>query len=477
MAGLSATRQGAEPPAAGQGASRASAGAGAEPHGAFASFLGLERAARRAESVRTLDWLAVNDTRTLVDYRQAVLVVPKGRRGWSVAAVAGVSTPDADAPATRWFAEALQRLAPRPEPRGGGDGTARPVTRADLDDPALAAAWERWAAPYGLICPLAAPPDPQPQSLLLLVRESAWTERERVLVERLAEAYGHARRALSGGPPRAVRPGRRRALAAVGLAALAGALAWPVTQTALAPAEVVPDAPWLVAAPLQGVIASVAVEPNQPVTTGDLLFVYDDTELRSARAVAERTLAIAEAELRRARQAAFADSEQGARLAVLEARRALRAAELDRAEERLSRIWVAAERPGVAVFADARDWVGRPVAVGERVMTIADPARVRLRADLPAGDSIVLAEGAAVTLFLDAAPLAPRQAEVTAAAYEAAPTPDGTLAYPVQARFVDGRPPPRIGLRGTARIAGARVPLAFYLFRRPIAWVRGTLGL
>ncbi|MEQ8964466.1 MAG: HlyD family efflux transporter periplasmic adaptor subunit, partial [Azospirillaceae bacterium] len=255
------------------------------------------------------------------------------------------------------------------------------------------------------------------------------------------------------------------------------ARARPGPPSARAPAGVVPHEPAVVAAPLAGVISEVVVEPNESVAPGDLLFVYDDTELRSARAVAERTLAIAEAELQRARQGAFDDREQGARLAVLEARRALRAAELDTAEARLARVRVTADRAGVAVFADSREWTGRPVSVGERVMTIADPDSVRLRADLPATESIVLAEGADVTFFLDAAPLAPREAVVTAAAYEAAPTAEGTLAYRVEARFADAGAPPRLGLRGTARITGSTVPLAFYLFRRPIAWARGTLGL
>ena len=36
--------------------------------------------------------------------------------------------------------------------------------------------------------------------------------------------------------------------------------------------------------------------------------------------------------------------------------------------------------------------------------------------------------------------------------------------------------PPRIGLHGTAKIYGHPVPLAFYLFRRPIASARRMLG-
>ena len=39
----------------------------------FSTFLQLERAARHAESVEALGFVAVNETRRLLNYRQAVL--------------------------------------------------------------------------------------------------------------------------------------------------------------------------------------------------------------------------------------------------------------------------------------------------------------------------------------------------------------------------------------------------------------------
>ncbi|MEQ8968727.1 MAG: hypothetical protein RID91_23115, partial [Azospirillaceae bacterium] len=184
--------------AGGKARSGGEAGTGARPDArGFAAFLELERAARRADSVRALDWIVVNDTRRLVDYRQAVLLMPRGGRGWRVAAVAGVSSPDPDAPATRWFAASAARLAPRPaaDRAPAADGASRLVTAADLSDPAAAESWGRWAAGHALLCPLVAPPDSRPQGLLMLFRDRPWSEPDRVLVERLAEAYGHARRA------------------------------------------------------------------------------------------------------------------------------------------------------------------------------------------------------------------------------------------------------------------------------------------
>ena len=50
-------------------------------------------------------------------------------------------------------------------------------------------------------------------------------------------------------------------------------------------------------------------------------------------------------------------------------------------------------------------------------------------------------------------------------------------AYRVTAELIDNDVPPRIGLRGTAKIFGEEVKLFFFLFRKPIIFVRQTLGL
>jgi len=350
------------------------------------------------------------------------------------------------------------------------------VAAADLP-PALAGDWGDWAAPQVLWLPLVAP-DGTPVGGLWIARDRPFDAAETVLLERLADAYAHARRALLG---RRRRPGSRRrwgrVVALVLLASALAALALPVRQSALAPAEVVAADPLVVTAPIDGVVAAMAVEPNQRVDAGDLLVRFDDTEVRSARDVAERTLGVAEADWRRATQGAFADARSAAQIAVLEARRDLRAAELAYAEARLARVEVRAPRAGVAIYADADDWVGRPVATGERILTLADPDAARLRIDLPVADAIALEAGAPVDLFLDAAPLRPVEARVGSAAYEAEPTPAGVLAYRVEADFLPAATVPRIGLRGTAKIHGERVPLAYYLFRRPIAWIRQATGL
>jgi hypothetical protein len=59
--------------------------------------------------------------------------------------------------------------------------------------------------------------------------------------------------------------------------------------------------------------------------------------------------------------------------------------------------------------------------------------------------------------------------------YDALQRPDGSYAYRVRARL-DGVTEHRVGLKGTARLSGDWVPLAYWMLRRPLALIRQTLG-
>lgn len=425
-------------------------------------LLQLEASAREAPDSESLGYTIANETRRLLDYQRAVVARPAGR-GVRVTTVSAVSVLDRQSPFLHWIEQVIGHLAsareavfPRPQ---------------ELPEH-LRADWSEFAAPAVVLLPLA-PPHGPPAAWLWLAREQPWGEPERVLLERLGATYGHAWQALL--PRTRRRPAPRRLWWLLVPLLLALVLALPVRQSALAPAEVVPRDPLVVASPLAGVVREMLVAPNQPVAVGEPLVRFEDLELRTRAEVVARTLSVAEAELRTARQGAFSDARSKARLALLEKERDLRAAELAHAEALLERVVVTAERPGIAVYRDPNDWVGRPVQVGERLLLIADPGEVELEAQLAAADAIDLEPGAPVELFLDAAPLAPLEASLSYVSYAAEPTPAGALAYRLKARFAPGETP-RVGLRGMAKVSGERVPLALYLFRRPLSALRQTVG-
>lgn len=437
------------------------AAAGGAVERAFAQFLGLQRQARAADSLERLSFAMVNDGQALFGYRHAALVI-----AGKVHALTGVSVVEPHAPFVAFIERACVEL-------DGKDALEQPgvadcsllgeQTRLDQQEMSLPQVFwlplrDRAGVRFGG---------------LWLAREQPWAVAEKALLTELGDTYSHAWQALQPRLPWRLRWPKKRL--AVVLGALGLLLLVPIRQSALAPAEVVPKGGRVIAAPLDGVIAQVVVRPNQPVQRGDLLVRFDATTLKAQADVAERALAVAEAELKANSQRAFQDAESAARLDLLAARVEQKRAERDYARDLLQRSEVRAEQTGVAVFADAERWTGKPVRTGERLMEIADPTSAELRIELPTGSVMQLENDAEVALFLDNQPLTSVPARLQRIGYQAEPVPGGGLAYRLVAGFDEA--PPRIGLRGTAKLYGDRAPLGYYLLRRPLTALRQTLGL
>ncbi len=427
----------------------------------FAQFLGLERQARAARDIDSLAYALVNDAQMLFGYRHAALLIA-GR----VRALTGISVVEAHAPFVAFVENAAgqllaQKRLDKPQ-----------VVTADSFGAQIQADWQSLSTGAVFWLPLL---DRQqnPYGGLWIAREQPWSSAEQALLEQLGDCYSHAWQALQPRKPWRLRWPRRKV--AVAVAALLVLLLLPVRQSVLAPAEVVPLDGQVVAAPLDGVIAEFLVKPNQNVKKGDVLVRFDATSIKAQADVAERSLQVAEAELRANAQRAFSDAESGARIDLFTARVAQKRAERDYARELLARTEVKAERDGIAVFADAQRWTGLPVQTGERLMVVADPGQAELRIDLAVADVLAFEPGGEVALFLDSDPLHRHSARLQRLAYEAQTVAGGHLAYRLDAEF--DQAPPRIGLRGTAKLYGERGPLALYLLRRPLAALRQTVGL
>ena len=231
----------------------------------------------------------------------------------------------------------------------------------------------------------------------------------------------------------------------------------------------------MVAAPIDGVVTGIRVLPNQQVGQGAVLAEMESTDLKGMQEIAARALDVAQAEYRRAQQASFVDPARKADLAQLQAQMDLKQREYQLAQSRHQKASLLSDRAGVAVVDDPQAWKGKPVRVGERIMSIADPAKVEVTVMVPVKDAIVLEPGNALSVFLDTDPLHSLLARVQYVVYE--PTLTGEWpAYKVRATLDASEAAPRIGLRGTARIYGQRTTLFYYLLRRPITAARQWLG-
>lgn len=424
----------------------------------------LQHRARHAATLTELGFLMANASFSLVPYRQAVLWgVDEG-----VMVVSGATVVDARSPYAQYIARLCRHFA-RTQIQ------AMAVTAADSAEQDQAE-WDSWFPSFGFWLPLNGPCGARLGALLFL-RETQWSAAEIASFQQLGDAYGHAWKALAKGAlwPRLRKKRRllRWFLAATGCAALAA----PVPLTVLAPAEIVPTNPLIVRAPLDGVVERFHVFPNARVVAGDPLFELDEKELRGKLEVAEKTTKTAEAELRQTAQQAVFDPEAKPKIAILRGRFGERQAEVDYLKELLARIKVTAPKEGIAILNDPSEWIGRPVNIGERVVAIAQADEVEIEAWLNVGDVVDFPVGAEVTMFLNVSPLDPLRATLRYVGYEALTRPDNSLAYRVRAVLREGESVPRLGWKGTVRIAGDTVPLAYWLIRRPLASIRETLGI
>lgn len=486
---------------------------------ALAMLWQLSARAREAPSEETLGFVIVNETLSLVPYRQAAWWRAPAPVPGAVAAVSGLPQSDPGAPYVQWLGEVCRAIERRehaasngtderqatqrpsagegpaeaaglnasardPSARNPSAQNAAPTAPAwphafaahDLPDP-LAAEWDAWWPAHALWVPLV---DRTGRSFggAVFVREQPWTPVDEALLAELARVWSHALAAFS---PRASWLERAKLALRVGkyrrrvLVAAVCALVVPVPLTVLAPAEVTPKDPFVVRAPLDGVIDRLFAQPNQRVEAGTPLFALDSTALASRYALANKNYATAQEEYRQTAQLAVTDDKDRLDMALRKGKLDQSAVELDYTARELARVSVNASRAGVAVFSDPNDWNGKAVSIGEKVMLLADPAHVELTAYVPVADNVDVVPGASITLYPKSSPLASYDARIDTVAYRAEPTPEGVVAYRVKATFVGNVRPP-LGVMGTARIHGRWVPLAYYLLRRPLASARQWLG-
>jgi len=440
---------------------------------AVSKLLQLESMARAASSAEALQFMIVNETRRLVPYRQAYLFLSAHpiKRDCKLVTASSIAIIEKNAPFATWLEKILGKVF-----------TSENISTQRLLDVAscpeeLKEGWNEYSLPFVLWTPLKMP-DGTFIGGLWMTRETPWQENELPLLKRLGETYGHAYVAVTSRKDLYHRPRTVTVAVWVIIVFLLLVFVKPIKLSALAPAEIIAKEPVVVSSPMDGVISDIKFSPNTRVSTGETLFVLEDTNLRNEYNVTEKTLAVAEAEYRKASQGSFGDTKSKAQVSLLQAQTELHKSKLEFARELLDKITVKAEKNGLLIYSDKSDWIGKPVQVGERVMEIADTNKIQLKINLSIDDAIVLKEGAKVDVFLDADPLHPVEATVSSTSYMAEKYNQDTLSYRVYAEFDDvTQSDLRIGSQGTAKMYGERVSVFFYLFRRPISYVRQLLGV
>lgn len=448
------------------------------PNNPLLALIDLGHKARNASTREELLFLLVNDSRRLSPYRQAFCYSPNE----GITHVSGVLKPEKHSPLLQWNKRLCEFLSGKDElswhaigindlPEVLQEGWAKwlpsrawwmPFTHqaddssefksgvlvcADELNDELLPLWKEWIHIWSHACDRL----DQGEQLGLKSLLRQWWQ---VQVERVSNAPQRTRRIWAG--------------------SLLAFFFFPVPLTVVGSGELVPRNPVVVRAPLDGVINEFHVSPNQKVKAGDSLFSYDNQVVRSRFQVAQQSLAAAQAEYRQSAQSAFTDTRARYQLAGLIGKVQEKQAELQYLTEQVNRTTVTASQAGIVLFDEVSEWIGRPVQTGERVVRLADPRDSELEVWINLADAVTLENGNGVKLFLTANPFNTVSGEIIFVGYEAQPRPDGTFAFRVRAK-IDGKTDFPVGSKGTARVSAGFVPLSYWIFRKPLAVIRGYL--
>ncbi len=432
------------------------------------ALLGVLAKIRQSKDLKSLSFLAANDTHQAVPFFQAV-VWETHRGKLRLKAVSGASTIDPKAVVVRELRQLIKIL--RSEFKSGTtvlDANTLPEKARGL--------WTKYLPNHGLLAPFE---QQSGDSGMLLTREIPFDDRETLALTNIADGVSWQWHWLTGGTE--VKKNRRRIgpwLFAAGFLAftITAAALLEVPSTSTGKTEIVAADPVIVAAPIDGVVDELKVLPYQKVEQGQEVLTYIDRNLRADLELAEKHLLVAIADREKARQIALTDRGAAveADLAALRVEQA--EIELKYAREAAARAVVKAPATGMVLLDDADIWARRPVQTGERIMSIADTNDVLARIWIPTGAFTNIDKGDTVIVNLDIDPGTSLEAEVELVGLQAEATVDGTLAYRIDARLNNEDQVPRIGLSGTARVKGERTSLLAYVTRRPWATTRQWLG-
>lgn len=435
----------------------------------MARFIRLCGSILSAGDPREAGALAVNRVGELVRTDRAVLVKLSGRNPIQAVTGGGEAAQDSA------FADAVEAVRKRYAEHTEAVVVPRIRSDAAAQFPHLAKAQEAMGGTRILWLPLRLSNDDTfaPQFALWLERwqDRPWTPPDIELLQHAALFLGHA---LAPGKT-ASRPKRRwRNLAAAALILVF--LCLPVSTMVTAPARVVPDAPFHVFAPMDGILKDLFVRPGQWVEKDDLLFRYDSRVLDKRLDEAYRNVAVAKAKLIRLEGAAHRDPDARAEVPVQKLEVARAEADVSFYADQRERADIRSGQAGVVVLDDPDALIGAAIQTGQAVMSVADPARTKIRLLVPVTDAGLLEKGATVGVRLDSDPLRSIPALITRIGFETTLSEQRVPSVMAEAVWIE--PPPDIqpGQHGSAKIYGPTTLMGFQIFRKPFIHIRSVVG-
>lgn len=308
-------------------------------------------------------------------------------------------------------------------------------------------------------------------------QEDAVQDNLKFLMQYLTPAYGAAWKKLYKKPFFQGMKFGKEQMALVSFAALAFLMLVRVPLRVVAPCEVVPNEPFVITAPLEGIVEKVSVEPGVMVQKGTLLYEYDKRlPLRNLNA-SKKQVQILEEEVKRARTLGLNDEKSLTDLSILPLKLEKEKVNLSYVEWQATQLDQRAPIGGVIMMENPDEWRGKPAKVGERIMSINDPKNTKIKIWIPEDDNIVLDPEKKIKIILNINPARSYEANLQFVANEASLSDLQIPSFVAEASWLKPPEENKIGLQGTAILYGEKVSLFYFLIRKPLAALRHKVGI
>jgi Biotin-lipoyl like len=224
-----------------------------------------------------------------------------------------------------------------------------------------------------------------------------------------------------------------------------------------------------------GIIKGCPVEDGAKVKKGDIILRYDTRQLQYRLAAAKAELNQADAEYEKVSSEAFTQKQQLGNIKLLQIKQKRAKIAIDECKWLLSKSILRAQQNGILSLTsgNSEKLRGKAVKLGEKLFEIFSGTDLQAEIEVPEKDASIIEQKPQITLYLHARPEVPLTATVEFTSSQPILTARNTFCYMLNSKLNKNNDVTlRYGMRGTARLSGQRVTLAYYLFRNLVLWWR-----
>lgn len=249
-----------------------------------------------------------------------------------------------------------------------------------------------------------------------------------------------------------------------------------VHQYILVPAEVSPKNPILISPSISGAVHTIDVQPNALVKKDQLLFTLDDITVKNKYEESTEKLNVAKERYLKAYRHAFSDTTSLYEIAMLKGEVEQELVTQEYYKNLLTRTQVVAPKAGVILYSDPKNWLGKPVNIGEKVMLLAEPNSQEIIFFIPVDNMINIDLSIPVRFFPNENPTLTIKAHLLYVNPIAEVQPDASLSYFGVAKLENSNEL-QLGQKGIIKLYGPRISLMGYIMGKPLRYIRQHLGL